>query len=298
MNMTKTAPKEVPFYQELIAGETKRFAPKKVKSLQVDIVNIGPEQARHILRYYNNRNRRPSKVVVSKYSTDMLNGSWKRSGQTISFDCTGGLLDGQHRLLAVANTGIPQEFVAIYGLAPDAIEVIDNGKIRTTGDTLDMNGYNDSNVLASLSRAIIAYQTNGALNQQGFRQINQITKSQVVDFLDKNKNVIGYLDRYKKSQVVSQSIAAFCYWLLSTVDKDQAEAYLDEVFLGYGLQPDTIQSYLFNKLQRNKNAMQNKMDKTAIISNVILGWRRYMGYSKSTAMQITWDTRRGIPKPN
>jgi hypothetical protein len=39
------------------------------------------------------------------------------------------------------------------------------------------------------------------------------------------------------------------------------------------------------------------MTKLAIICNVILGWRRYMGWSKSKAMQLTWDARKGFPKP-
>jgi hypothetical protein len=199
-------------------------------------------------------------------------------------------------LLAVIEADKACDFVFAYGLDHDVFDVIDNGKIKTGADILGMSGYTDSAILYALSRSIIAYESTGNYNAEVFKGINQITKSQVQHVLEERPDVVEYVDKYKKSTVVSPSVSSFCYWLIaSAYGKEEAEAYLDMVLLGYGLEPDTIEAYLYNKLQRNKNAPQNKMTKTAIIANIILGWRRYKGLSKSNALQLTWDASRGLP---
>ena len=192
------------------------------------------------------------------------------------------------------------EFLVTYGLDREVFDVLDTGIVRTGGVILGLDGYKDPINLNALVRAIIAYENNGAFDAKSFKGVNQITVSQVKDYIENNPDVGIYLDRYKKSPVVSTSIASFCYWLLSTaVDKPTAEEYLDMVLMGYGLTPNTLEYHLFEKLQRNnnKNSTQTKLSKTAVIANIILGWRRYMGWSKNKAMQITWDHRKGLPSP-
>lgn len=288
---------ETTFYNELLDGPVERFTPKRMKSLTPELVSITPKQARYILKTFNNKNRKPSKVAVTKYATDMLSGNWQQTGQTISFDRNATLLDGQQRLLACVQTNIPQDFLVVYGLLPECFKNIDNGKSKTNSDILGMNGFQDPTTTSALTRAIIAYETSGTTEANNFKGVNQITKSQILEYLEAHPEITNFIDKYKKSQVVSPLIASFCYWLLSKVDQKKTEQYLDQVLLGFNLEPDTIQSHLFNKLQRNRNTIQNKMTKTSIIANIILGWKRFMGYSKSKALSIVWDARKGIPSP-
>jgi len=292
------------FYDEIIVGKTEKFIPKKVKSIHTEIIEINPEKARHILKYYNNTrdtpNRKPSKVVVTKYATDMRNGDWKMTGEPILFSSNGDLLSGQHRLLACIEADIPIKFVMTYGVAKGAIEAIDNGKTRTYGDVASLRGITDPIMTTSLARAIMAYESSGVFDVKSDKRfrtpgINQITKSQTMAFIEKNPNIITFLERYRKNNVVSPVVAAFCYWRLSKDKSDVAKNYLDSVLMGYDIQPDTIQAYVFSKLQRNRNALQTKMSKTAIIANIFEGYRRVAGYSKSKSLQITWDVRNGLP---
>ncbi len=286
------------FFEEILKGNTIKFAPKKTTKFFMEQRIITPLEAKHILKYYNNSNRKPSKVVATKYATDMISGNWMSNFQPISFDSDGMVIDGQHRLYAILMTGISQNVIIHYGLSPEVFPSIDNGKILTNADILNKMGYDPTNtaILAALIRSIIAYNTNGNYDSKNFKGVNQITKCQVMDYLEENTDVYDYVEPYKKSSVVSSSVAAFCYWLLSSVDRKEASNYLDMVFMGYNLTPNTIHHYLYDKLQRNKNAHQNKMTKLAIICNVILGWRRHMGYSQSKSMQLNWDVRKGFPK--
>jgi hypothetical protein len=285
------------FYNELLTGPVERFTPTKSKTLTTELMRITPRQARYILKTYNTKNRKPSKVAVTKYATDMQSGNWQLTAQTIAFDRDQVLLDGQQRLLACVQTDMPQDFLVAFGLSPDCFKNIDNGKGKTNADILGMNGFGEPAITSALTRAIIAYETSGTTDANTFKGVYQITKSQILEYLDAHPEITQFIDKYKKSQVVSSLIASFCYWLLSQDNRQECEKYLDQVLLGYNLEPDTIQSYLFNKLQRNRNTVQQKMTKTSIIANIIIGWKRYMGYSKSKSLQITWDVRKGIPSP-
>lgn len=300
----KKQSKVKPFYSELITGSTKMFKPKKVKNKNIECdVTITPEKAKHILKHYNKYNRPAAANTVMKYCKDMMAGNWLETGATISFDIKGMLVDGQHRLLACVKSGHTQTFDVVYGLPEKAFGVIDNGKTRTNSEILSMMGYDNSSVLSAMVRSIISYQSTGnadAKKAQAFRGANQITKSQIIDYLQDHPELENYVERYAKGQIVSNSIASFCYWLLDNdpnATEGCAEDYLDQVLLGLNLKENTIETYLFNKLQRNRNALQNKMNKTSIIGNIILGWKRYMGYSQSKTLQINYRASAGLPNP-
>lgn len=304
MNNTETAEPRKSFYDEMIQGQTEKFAPRKTKRLEVEMINLRPSQAKHILKFYNNTesnpNRKPSKVLVTKYSSDMLNGYWKKTGQTLQFSSEGLLMDGQHRLLACVKTNLPQDFIAVYGINKTAFDVIDNGKSRSYGDIASIKGYKDPALVTSLARLMIVFNDHGSIDadEKQFRGagVNQISKTQVMEYLDSHPNLGKYIEKYRKNNLISPVVAGFVYWMLQKDNKDLAEQYLDQVLLGYGVKPETIQSYVFSKLQRNRNAIQNKLTKKAIIYNLIEGYRRMAGYSGNNSLQISFDPTKGIPK--
>ena len=289
------------FYNDLLVGPTVKFEPKKVKNLQTIILSISPEEARHILKFYNQTNRRPSSTVVGKYANDMINGNWKLTSQAISFNTDGKLVNGQHRLLACSKVGMTQKFSVAFGESIDSMDVLDGGKNRTNADILDMYGYDNAATISTLVRSIIAYKSSGKCDAKAVYSlcgVNQISKSDILNFLQENSDTMEYVEKYKKSQIVSASVTCFCHWLLSQNDQEKAESYLDQIFLGYNLEPNTIQNYIYSKFQRNKNTYKNKMNKTEIIANVIQGWRRVMGYSKTKTLCIQWRPEHGLPDPN
>ena len=230
----------------------------------------------------------------------MTNGDWKFTGETIQFSTDGQLMDGQHRLLALLVSNTSQTFNFVYGINKEAFDVIDSGKTRSFADVAQIKGYSDPLALTSLARFVIANSLDGSLDPQEKRfrcgGAYQITKSQVLTFLEHNPDLPNYLTRYRKCSIISPVTAAFCNWLLTKDNETAALEYLDNIIFGYNLKPNTIQSYVHNKLMRNAKAFQNKMTKKAIISNIILGYNRVMGYSKNKSQQITWDVRDGFPK--
>ncbi len=90
--------------------------------ISAEIVFITPAVALDILAKHHAPNRALSIASKDAYLADMIRGRWELNGETIAFDTTGKLIQGQHRIAALAETarkligfpGLP--FVAVFGL--------------------------------------------------------------------------------------------------------------------------------------------------------------------------------------
>lgn len=79
-----------------------------------------------------NRTIRPG--ILGLYKNILLAGEWQLTHQGVAISDTGKLLDGQHRLKAIMETGISAEMQVSFGLSDDAFKVIDRGSPRTMSD--------------------------------------------------------------------------------------------------------------------------------------------------------------------
>jgi hypothetical protein len=68
----------------------------------------------------------------------MKRGEWGLGWDGIAFDVDGRLLNGQHRLAAVALSGVAQPFVIARGWPKNSAECNDHGKKRTLSEILQM----------------------------------------------------------------------------------------------------------------------------------------------------------------
>ena len=96
---------------------------------------FSPAECQAILdRMTDNRNRKPN--VVAKYASDMAGGRWVDTHEPIAMSVDGNLIDGQHRLAAVIESGCSQYFwLAVYDTQQTARGLpIDCGAVRTTAD--------------------------------------------------------------------------------------------------------------------------------------------------------------------
>lgn len=96
---------------------------------------ITPQRARALLD--NNRINRPiSRSAVHRLAAVLKAGEWRYNGEAIKFGTDGTLLDGQHRLSAIAESEVAAELLVVTGLKPDAFATLDQGRKRSGGDVL------------------------------------------------------------------------------------------------------------------------------------------------------------------
>ncbi|WP_154725014.1 hypothetical protein [Candidatus Contendibacter odensensis] len=101
--------------------------------IRSEMVLVTPEMATKYLSC-NEQNRRVRLGWVDCLATSIKNGEWQFTHQGIAFSETGRLLDGQHRLMAIAKAGIPVSVIITHGLDDNTFAAIDCGIRRTDED--------------------------------------------------------------------------------------------------------------------------------------------------------------------
>jgi len=130
--------------------------------MQMKVEKITPAKARLFLDKRDAEHQRKIRPgLVSSYTASMKAGHWVLSPDPICFDDKGRLINAQHRLSAVIESGTTQEFMVCRGLAERCangvytIDVIDRQTVRTIGEQLTLrHGYNNGNAVAAAARAV------------------------------------------------------------------------------------------------------------------------------------------------
>ena len=97
----------------------------------------------------NDKNRTFSRDAAKVLAAEMSNGYWKENGESIIFDRSGVLIDGQHRLQAIVNSGHEYRAPVITGVEATVRPTVDTGKKRSGGANLQMAGEKNATILAS-----------------------------------------------------------------------------------------------------------------------------------------------------
>lgn len=105
--------------------------------MKVEIVNVTPQMASEWLKV-NTINRPLQRTVVENAKLAYERGEYVMTHQGIAFSDTGRLLDGQHRLTALAEMpdGFSVQMMVTRGLPEEAFKAMDIGRKRSHADVL------------------------------------------------------------------------------------------------------------------------------------------------------------------
>lgn len=201
-------------------------APKPAASL----IFVTPEMAQRWLPL-NKRNRNLRVRAISMYAADMRAGNWQITGEAIKFDRNGLVLDGQHRLLAIIESGMTVPMFVIRGLDPAAQDVMDTGLKRTASDALSLNGFKHSSALAASSRLAINYEA-GYLKTAVTSFFPAVTNAQVIEYVTKNPDVeyaVAHTNGMRSTVKANQSSLAFSFLLINRIDGEQAHQFFADL---------------------------------------------------------------------
>ena len=102
-------------------------------------VLVTKEMADAMLAHNTNNYRSVKWRVVHRYSRAMANGMWRENGEPIVFDEDGVLKDGQHRLLAILESGVSVKMLIVRGISRD-VTTFDEGSNRSVADKAKAEG--------------------------------------------------------------------------------------------------------------------------------------------------------------
>lgn len=114
---------------------------------------ITPDLAKLLLAHHNASNRTVRKVRVNFYAEEIARNKWRNSSGAIGFDKNQQLTNGQHRLMAVVEAGIPISIPVVFNCDTDSRISEDCGLFRSTEDRLTLSSHGisvDSRAAAAL----------------------------------------------------------------------------------------------------------------------------------------------------
>lgn len=203
----------------------------KVGKSEVQVVTITPEIAKAWLDVNIENNRNLSKRIVDKYARDMNAGQWLFTGDAIRFDKTGKLIDGQHRLAAVEQSGKAIKSLVVYNCDSEVMGVLDTGFARRVRDVLHMNGHSNAANLATTLRLLFI---ECAYHEGDFSKPTASTQ-ELLSILDINPEIDLYISN---SAVIPRGvgvaqISAMYWWIANCAEKrDEAEKFFEVIRSG------------------------------------------------------------------
>lgn len=186
-------------------------------------VNVTPEVAARWLTF-NKRNRKIRKADLNRYVRDMHSGRWHLDGSPIRFAADGALLDGQHRLTAIVETGVTLPLLVVRGLAEETQNVMDTGRRRTAADQLDIAKHRNSTCLAAVARLSILVE-----HDQHDGRV-EVSHGEILASIDANPDMESAVDfamQFARKTDCPPAVVAYTYMILRRIDeKDAAEFWV------------------------------------------------------------------------
>lgn len=198
---------------------------------------ITPELAEQWLRD-NGINRQLIPALATRYAGDIQSGDWHLTGHTVQFAHTGRLLDGQHRLAAIVQSGVAVRNFVVRGLAESAQQYMDQGKARTAGDALALNGYAHTHVLAAAARLGVLVDSDALFRDKASQRVSH---ARIIQWVESNPDIVEAV-RFvhgspQRHTHLRPSVMAYAYWRFCKVDPDDAADFFVRLGSGANLAP-------------------------------------------------------------
>ena len=165
----------------------------------------------------------------------MVDGEWQENGESIAVSRSGRLLNGQHRLLACIEAGVPFITLLAENVDDDAVITVDTGRARSFGDVLTMRGENRGKTLASIIKLSMMWGATGrGDNSQGSGRFT--SNQQQLEFFERwpeVRDAAKVADRTKPKGLPSSVVGAFALNLIVAIDdQDFVDDFLRGVMNG------------------------------------------------------------------
>jgi len=248
---------------------------------------ITPDKARDYLR--QNIGNRPIKMMKLKaLMSDLQKGQFKLTHQGIAFDRDGVLIDGQHRLKAIAETGIPAPMYVTRNCDPESFRVIDCGSTRSPQDVLKHVGSKNYAAVASAIRVLLWIKSKlGTYKSTTLKQYKThivLSNTDIAEFYIQHESVLDTCSTAcagfgARNCLLLQSASIAFLYLLYECDADLMEAgleFLKKVDKGANLEHGSVELALSKFLSLRYIDMQGYTKGQFMLVVYIKAFNKYM----------------------
>ena len=197
--------------------------------MKILTMEVTPELAAEWLKE-NINNRKIRLDHVKKIAADIKAGKWILTGDAIRFSDS-RLIDGQHRLLAIVQSGTTVETVVMFGVPDSAFDRIDQNKTRSASDILISHGISNPTECASVYKMVKAYEKGGA--SLTLQKHDAPSHSDVVENLkEHHRDAAKFGKQNRINGALPPSIIGTSWFICSSLDSYAATEFWSTVGTG------------------------------------------------------------------
>lgn len=244
------------------------MAPTKVTT---EIVNITPAKAEQMLAA-NTHNRPLRQRTVEQLQGAIERGEWLFNGDAIRFDNEGVLVDGQHRLWAIALGTTTVRCLVVRGLEQESQMTMDLGTRRNLGDQLRLMGYKSTSNLAAI--LVSKWKLDNGLMQTTAKP----TIQQALRVLEENPTIVDSVKAYNNlrqgTAMSTSSVLGMLHYECMSIDQAAAETFFGRLGDGVGLEANDPIYKLRERLMATKTSVVQQAALTIKAWNLFMEGRK------------------------
>jgi len=246
------------------------------------VETIDPEKARRYLDMMG-PNRKKRVRLRDRFTESMKAGHWKLTGESIKFNTKGELIDGQHRLEAVIESGKTIEILVCRNVPDEAFMELDTGGNRTPGDLLTVAGYDYTTNVASVIRYLTSiYEIEAGQIAPASLARKRVEPETLLEYAEEYSETLveavkKTMTRQARTVCSPPALFAALYYIFAEHNKKAADEFFDSLIDGIGFEKgrqDPIYQLhrLLLQFKQEKHRRRPNFYKAAI---VIKAWNAY-----------------------
>jgi hypothetical protein len=261
------------------------------------VVEFGPKLAEYILTEKNPNNRPPKPAKIKKYASDLSDGRWGLTGDTIKFGTDKLLKDGQNRLAACVRAGKPFTTHVVFGIRPDLFARMDIGKNRTGGDVFSIARIEHAGHVAAMVRWLLIL-TSENPTDRGAQFSNEELLGAYRERFDGEKieqSIQAALEVRKRCGHPVGPLAALHY-IFAGHDPRKADEFFNEWATGRAKKVRAPTRSLQNRLVEIAATSNNRVHENVRNALIIKAWNAYMDHRTVTKAEMQHAISDPLPK--
>ena len=263
----------------------------QTSDITAELMVITPAMAADLLR---NRpaNRPVSKARVRELVEDLRSGRWTTNGESIIVDQDLELIDGQHRLLAVQESGIAITAMVVVGVDPAVMPTIDQGRARSGADALAASSVPRARDVAAVARWL------WRVEHEHMRvQAVPLRNPELPTFVTAHPGLHAVLGWGSALQpILPASCGAAFYYLFSRRDAALAKEYYLALKSGEGLTAGHPALAVRNRALQERVKAVRHMVAVSRAALLVLGWN-CLRAGKTCPQGLAWRGERDQDVP-
>lgn len=204
--------------------------------MKVEIELVSPERAAAMLAR-NSHNRKVKPSAVRRLVAAIERGEWELTMDGVGNEFDGPFLNGQHRLMAIVETGQTLPLIICDGFDAASQDVMDSGVRRNLADALDLAGETNTHALAATITWLSRYQS-GNMRAAGSYALTAPQGKAILAAHPGLREAVLAANRLRSSVRVQPGLFGALFYIFTALDYDDAADFFEHLRSGVGLEEE------------------------------------------------------------